>query len=165
MTRSVLADEVEVRRLVSIYASYVDDGDHARMGGLFAPGGRLVVYHQGGRPRVDEPLRQWEGEGFSRLIAALGKSYVRWAHMVGNHWALFDGDRAHGETYCLAMHLRDGDPQSEEVNLIRYWDDYVFTADGWRFAARHAVKQWGVIRPVNAGLHELDALLHGRPGA
>ena len=166
MSLSAVEDQVALRHLVSIYASYVDDGDAERMAGLFAPGGQLVVYNPGGRPRVDTPLRFWEGaEGFGRLIGALKAAYVRWYHFIGNHWVDVDGDRARGETYCIASHLREGQPQSEEVNLIRYWDDYVRTPAGWRFSARHCVRQWGGIRPLDSGLHEMDALLHGRPKA
>jgi hypothetical protein len=164
MSFSALEDDVALRKLVSVYCSYVDDGDAERMFSLFAPKGRLVVYTPGSKVGVDAPLRQWEGiEGFSKLIGALGKSYVRWVHFLGNHWVDIAGDRASGETYCIASHLRESpEGNFEEVNLIRYQDVYVRTSEGWCFETRNACQQWGTVRPVNAAKHELDAVIHGR---
>jgi hypothetical protein len=157
-------DHVACRRLADVYCSAVDDGDAPRMASLFHPVAKLVVYRPGDWPGTAEPLRQWDGEeGFSRLLSVLAESYERWVHFLGNHWVEIDGDRAAGEAYLLACHLRKtGDVEEEEVAVIRYKDFYVRTADGWRFSERNACRQWTTVRPVNAGQHEIDARLHGR---
>ena len=133
---------------------------------LFSADGSLVVYPPGTWPGDVEPLRRWDGrEGFARLLDVLAGSYVRWVHFLGNHWVEVDGDRAAGEAYLLARHLRAGEHgQEEEVAVIRYKDFYVRTTDGWRFAERNACRQWTTVRPVSAGQHEIDAVLHGRRG-
>jgi hypothetical protein len=157
-------DQVAMRRLADVYCSAVDDGDAAAMAALFAPGGRLVVYRPGDWPGAGEPLRRWDGiEGFTKLLAVLEQAYVRWVHFLGNHWVEVDGDRASGEAYLFACHLRtrgDG-AEEEEVAVIRYKDLYVRTSDGWRFEERNACRQWTTVRPLVAGTHEIDALLHG----
>ena len=87
-------------------------------------------------------------------------------HFLGNHWTEIDGDRAHGQTYLQACHLREREDRlEEEVAMIRYQDHYVKTADGWRFEERNACRQWTTVRPVTTGQHEIDAALHGRRGS
>ena len=163
MRPTALEDEVATRRLASVYCSAVDNGDAERMASLFVPDGRLVVYAPGCRPGSGEPLRHWQGAGdFARLISVLQQSYVRWVHFLGNHWVDIKGDRADGEAYLLACHLRDGTGgQEEEVAVIRYQDAYIRTRDGWRFEERNACRQWTTVRPVSDSRHEIDAVLHG----
>jgi hypothetical protein len=157
-------DQVATRRLCAIYCSVVDDGNAERMASLFVPNGRLVVYAPGSSPGSSAPLRRWEGiEGFRKLIATLGQSYVKWVHFLGNHWVEINGDLAEGEAYLLAHHLRDrANGQEEEVAIIRYRDRYVRTNDGWRFQERNAIRQWTTVRPVIGHQHEIDAVLHGK---
>jgi hypothetical protein len=157
-------DAAETRRLATLYCSAVDDGDAARMSALFQPPGRLLVYRPGDEPGQAEPLRRWEGEkDFARLISVLRDSYERWVHFLGNHWVEVDGDRAAGEAYLIAFHLRrhpDG-TEEEEVSIVRYQDSYVRTDEGWRFVERHARRQWTTVRPVSAERHVIDEALHG----
>lgn len=156
-------DCVATRQLASIYCSAVDDGNAERMASLFVPNGQLVVYPSGSIPGSAEPLRRWEGAaGFSKLIAVLGQSYLRWVHFLGNHWVEVNGDTAQGEAYLFACHLRAGDNgEEEEVAVIRYRDNYVRTADGWRFSERHAYRQWTTLHPIDVRRHVIDTALHG----
>jgi SnoaL-like domain len=158
-------DQVALRRLASVYCTYVDDGDAQRMASLFVPGGRLVVYPPGARPGAGKSLRSWEGvEGFRKLIAVLGQSYLRWVHFLGNHWVDINGAHAAGEAYLLACHLRNGARgQEEEVAVIRYKDIYMRMSEGWRFRERNAYRQWTTVRPIDAGRHEIDAVLQAKP--
>ena len=158
-------DQLEMRRLADVYCSAVDDGDAARMGGLFVPDGELVVFRPGQWPGENvEPLRRWQGvEGFTRLLGVLADSYVRWVHFLGNHWVEADGDEAHGEAYLQACHLRekrDGSHE-QEIAVIRYKDFYVRTEAGWRFRERNACRQWTTVLPVSSERHEIDVALHG----
>ena len=169
LSETVPASEVltaaALRRLADVYCSAVDDGDANLMGSLFVPDGRLVVYEPGASPGHGEPLRSWDVEGLHRLLEVLRTSYIRWMHFLGNHWVKVDGDRAVGETYLQACHLRDRDGHlEEEVAMIRYHDGYRRLADGWRFEVRNVYRQWTTIRPVAGGQHEIDAVLHGRDG-
>lgn len=160
---SDIEDWVALRRLADVYCSAVDDGDAARMQALFVPDGHLTVYAEGADPREDEPMRRWDVAGLQQLIQVLQDSYVRWVHFLGNHWAEVDRDRAAGETYLLARHLRErSHGHEEEVAVIRYADTYVRTPAGWRFEDRNVRRQWTTVRPVGASQHDIDAVLHGR---
>jgi hypothetical protein len=160
-----LEDHAAMRRLADVYCSAVDDGNAELMASLFADGGRLVVYRPGEWPGTAEPLRRWDGiEGFRKLLSVLEQAYVRWVHFLGNHWVEVDGDRASGEAYLFACHLRTGadGAEEEEVAVIRYKDFYVRTPDGWRFEERNACRQWTTVRPLTPSTHEIDSLIHGR---
>ena len=151
------------RQLASVYCSAVDDGDPERVVSLFVPGGGLSVYGRG----KDTPMARLCGvDDFRRLTDALARSYVRWVHFLGNHWVESDGETAEGETYLMACHLRDVDgTHVEEVAVLRYRDEYVRTADGWRFAERHARRQWTSGRPLGETRHAIDAAMGPpRPG-
>jgi hypothetical protein len=163
---SEFEDGVALRRLADVYCSAVDDGDAERMASLFTADGRLVVYPPGTWPGEAAPLRRWDGiEGFRRLLSVLERTYIRWVHFLGNHWTEVAGERAEGEAYLLACHLRAGSGgEEEEVAVIRYKDLYVRTEAGWRFQERNACRQWTTIRPVSAGRHEIDSVLHGPKG-
>ena len=156
-------DHVAMRDLAARYCSAVDDGDAARMAGLFVPEGRLIVYPAGTRPGDEVlPLREWRGvTGFARLIGILSDTYLRWVHFLGNHWVDIGGDRAAGEAYLFACHLRQGADgrEEEEVAIIRYRDRYVRTEGEWRFETRRAYRQWTTVRPIDSGSHEIDVAL------
>jgi len=158
-----LEDSVATRHLASVYCGAVDDGNAERMSSLFVPDGQLIVYPAGSLPGASEPLRSWTGpSGFSKLLSVLSQSYLRWVHFLGNHWVEVNGDSARGEAYLFACHLReDTNGQKEEVALIRYRDNYVRTADGWRFSERHAYRQWTTLRGIDTGEHSIDTVMHG----
>jgi hypothetical protein len=163
---SSIEGTVALRRLADVYCTAVDDGDADLMGSLFVPEGELVVYEPGARPGHGEPLRRWDVDGSHRLIAVWGDSYLRWVHFLRSHWTEIDGDRAPGQAYLQACHLRERDgAMEEEVAIIRYRDSYVRMPEGWRFVQRNACRQWTTVRPVSTGQHDIDAAIHGRRDA
>jgi len=154
-----MSDLLEIRALADRYASAVDDGDLERMASLFAPGGSLRVFAPGGA----EPLKELPvPDGVAVLLRSLAECYVRWVHIVPNHWAQLDagGTTGSGETYTMAFHLleRDG-ALIEEMQFVRYRDAFIRLDDGWRFARRDAFRQWTNIRPVDPGRFALDAVM------
>ena len=64
----------------------------------------------------------------------------------------------------MAHHLLPGDPAERSlVMLIRYWDEYALTADGWRFTSRCAEQCWQEIHAASrSGLEEPE---RGGPSA
>ena len=151
------ADLLEVRGLVDRYCSAVGDRDAERLGALFVPGGRLVVYVPG---RADPVGELAAPEGFARLVAALREAYERTFHFVGNHYADVDAAAASGETYCVAFHLRQTEAgREEETALVRYRDRFARTEKGWRFERRDAYRQWTDVRPLHARRHAVDRVM------
>lgn len=60
-----------------------------------------------------------------------------------------DGDRAHGESYCLAHHISFGADAERTITIasIRYLDEFVKQDGAWLFAERRLMVDWTETRP------------------
>jgi len=132
-----------VRELAHRYAAAVDDRDFPAVAGLFAPDGVLAVP----RPpkRLDPVLEHVGPAGVLEAMAALAGVPRTFHAVVG---AVYDGTR--GRIACVAHHVLPGDPVTDLVWHLRYLDDYVETADGWRFARREVHVDLVERRPLEA---------------
>jgi hypothetical protein len=64
-------------------------------------------------------------------------------HFNGQSTITLDGDRATGESYCIAHHLFDEDGERMlMVAWLRYGDTFVKRDGGWRFAVRELFVEW-----------------------
>jgi hypothetical protein len=119
-----------VRDLAHRYAAAVDDRDFTAVAALFAPNGVLVTARP---PKVLDPVDEHVGpEGVLAAMGALSAVPRTFHAVVG---AVYDGTC--GRIACEAHHLvPTGDTVTDHVWLVRYLDDYVETAEGWRFARR-----------------------------
>ncbi|HKN89277.1 MAG TPA: nuclear transport factor 2 family protein [Acidimicrobiia bacterium] len=70
-------------------------------------------------------------------------------HFNGQSTVSVDGDRATGESYCLAHHLsKDEDGQrTMMIASIRYLDEFVKQDGDWLFAERRLMVDWTETRP------------------
>jgi SnoaL-like protein len=61
----------------------------------------------------------------------------------------YDGDRATGESYCLAHHLKVGEDGQRTLMVasIRYLDEFVKQNGQWFFAERKLMVNWIDTRP------------------
>jgi hypothetical protein len=120
-----------VRDLAHRYAAAVDDRDFPAVAALFAPDAVLVTPRP---PKVLDPVDEHVGpEGVLAAMSALAGVPRTFHAVVG---AVYDGTR--GRVTCEAHHLTqaaDG-TVTDHVWLVRYLDDYVEAAEGWRFARR-----------------------------
>jgi catechol 2,3-dioxygenase-like lactoylglutathione lyase family enzyme len=143
---SAADDQLELRRLLDVYAAAVDDRDGAAMAALFVADGRLLVYEAD----TGELSHAYRGRAeLAQVAAEMERFYVRTFHFVGNFVCDLDGDRATGTPYCVAHHLRD-DGRGPQVLVmpVRYRDAYVRTPDGWRFEERVCTVLWRERRPA-----------------
>ena len=88
--------------------------------------------------------------------------YVATMHFNGQSTVSLDGDRATGESYCLAHHLsvaEDGQ-RTLMVASIRYLDEFVKQDGQWLFAERRLMVNWIDTRP-SAALPTLAAAQTG----
>ena len=145
-----LADRLAIRALVDRYARAADRVDGAAAAALFTESGALRIFERG----TADPVRERLGrEAIATAFAGLSRYEVT-LHVVANHLVDLDGDRATGETYCLAHHVRtigegaDAHP-SDHVMAIRYLDSYERTSEGWRIAQRHLQLEFTEERPVS----------------
>ena len=142
-------DRAELRDLVEAYARFADRIDNEALAGLFAPDGELRIFERGN----PEPVRQRIGRAeIAEAIKGLSRYDVT-MHTVGNHYVELDGDRASGETYCRACHVRpveDGEADAREnyVMNIRYLDEYVRLPEGWRIATRELQVEFTEVFPI-----------------
>lgn len=128
------ADEAALRRLAYLYAQAFDGNDGELLAAIFTPDGR-----------IEAPNGRFEGEAALRGAPAIvAGRYLRTFHAVLNQLCEVAGDRAAAVTYGIARHLLPapgGGFFCREMTL-RYVDDCVRTADGWRFARRQLRLDW-----------------------
>lgn len=129
-----VADRLAISDLVHGYAQALDRRDPDGAARLFDEDGTFVAYVT---PGATEPLvtRRGRADVTEGLRGVLG--YRATTHTIGTHLAAVDGDRATGETRCIAYHVR-GEARSESLLVwhISYFDTYVRRPDGWRIGER-----------------------------
>jgi ketosteroid isomerase-like protein len=138
----IARDALAIRGLCDRYAFAVDAGDTTALMSLFTSDGHLVSNYGGG---------EWHFHGREELaqvvVGAKGIAPTT-MHLVGNHRAEIDGDKATGLTYCIANHLRD---DSNLVQMVRYLDRYTRDSDGeWLIADRRVDILWTETHPVDS---------------
>ena len=136
-----LADHAAIRELVDAWAHCADRRLARRQAELFTSDGTVVVY--AGDPTSSEPAQRVTGHDELAAAFRVLDGYDVTSHVNGQSTVILDGDRASGESYCLAHHVWVEDGQRMlMVMSIRYLDSWVRTPDGWRFAERTLVTDW-----------------------
>ena len=76
-------------------------------------------------------------------------TYTTTTHFNGQSTVVLDGDRATGESYCLAHHLSTGEDGQRTLMIasIRYLDEIVKQNGDWLFAERRLMVDWTETRP------------------
>ena len=140
------ADRMAIRELVDAYAHCADRRDARGQMDLFTEDTRFLVYYD---PASDQPSQELHGrESLAPVFADLNQ-YAATMHFNGQSTVSLDGDRAAGESYCLAHHLTvTGDGQRTlMVASIRYLDQFVRQDGQWLFAERRLMVNWIDTRP------------------
>src|SRR6201996_8796904 len=97
-----LADRVAIRELFDAYAHCADRRDAEGQKALFTEDTRFLVYMEG---EGSEPTQELEGrEALTPVFADLNR-YEATTHFNGQSTIALAGERATGESYCLAHHL------------------------------------------------------------
>ena len=137
----ITADRLAIRELVDAWARHADRREPERQAALFTEDGRVTVYM--GQPETTEAVQVLTGR--AELAAAFDalRSYDATTHFNGQHTATVDGDRATGETYCLAYHLwSSGGQRTLMIMSIRYLDAFIRQDGKWLFAERQLITDW-----------------------
>ena len=136
-----------LRRVVERYAQGVDRRDPHAVAALFTEDGALEIYD--GDPDTIEPQRVRRGrEEIATALERLDRYEVT-THFLGQQSVDLDGDRARGETYCLAHHLYTADGvRRDHVLSIRYLDDFRREDSEWLIARRRLAIDWSDERTV-----------------
>lgn len=148
-------DELAIRDLAFRYARIVDRRVYDEIPQVFMPDCELagVGFRMQGHAELDAGLRKIE-------------MYSATQHCVHNQATRVEGDRASGEFYCVAYHIheRDGVPYKLDMG-IRYEDQYVRTAEGWRIARRTLVLIWQQDLPLDLSVAAIARPAPARAGA
>jgi hypothetical protein len=140
-----LEDRAALGELVAAYARAADRRQAEESAALFVEDGSYTIVDGDAEP-ITVAGRERMARGFARL-----SRYESTFHHVGQQSLVLDGDRATGETYCLAHHVERADNGSRSVMImhIRYQDSYVRTPQGWRFEQRVLMVDWRETRPLD----------------
>jgi hypothetical protein len=137
-------DREALRQLAWDYAACVDRGDADGLLKLFTAGGLVGS--------ADPNVPAFAGEaGLRRMIAQVGRAFVKTMHNVFNH--TFTGDdeaEVGGETTCIASHILDDGAGGWKIfdMALRYANRYAKVDGAWCFAERRLTVEWVETRPV-----------------
>jgi hypothetical protein len=142
------ADRLAIRELVDAYAFCADSRDAEGQKALFTDDTHFVVHMAGEGSQATDDLRG--RESLTPVFANLN-AYEATMHFNGQSTVELDGDRATGETYCLAHHVSSDDGERTlMIAAIRYQDTFVRTDGTWRFAERRLYVRWTETRTLEA---------------
>jgi len=135
------ADRLAIRELVEAYAHCADRRDAKGQMALFTPDAHFVVYMNAKDPTPTQELRS--RDALAPVFADLNQ-YAATMHFVGQSTILtLEADRATGEAYTLAHHLRIADgKRGLMIAALRYTDTFVKTEGAWLFAERLLFVDW-----------------------
>src|SRR5579859_4525093 len=143
------ADRLAIRELVDAYAHCADRRDATGQMALFTEDTRFLVFYD---LTSAQPSQELHGrESLAPVFDDLNQ-YAATMHFNGQSTVSLNGDRAAGESYCLAHHLtitEDGQ-RTLMVASIRYLDEFVKQDGQWLFAERRLMVNWIDTRPSRA---------------
>jgi ketosteroid isomerase-like protein len=139
------SDRLAIRELVDAYAHCADRRDANGQKSLFTEDTHYVVYMDG---QGSEATYALDGrEALTPVFDDLNR-YQATMHFNGQSTITLEGDRASGESYCIAHHLfTDGGQRKLMVAWLRYRDTFVKVNGGWLFAERNLYVDWTETRP------------------
>ena len=145
ITLTELADRLAIRELFDAYAHCADRRLAEEQKSLFTEDTRFVVYMDG---QGSEPTQVLDGrEALTPVFEDLNR-YEATQHFNGQSTISLDGDRATGESYCIAHHLfHDAGERKLMIAHLRYGDTFVKLDGAWLFAARNLYVDWTETKP------------------
>jgi hypothetical protein len=145
VTPSEQADRLAIRELVDAYAHCADRRDADGQKALFTEDTHFVVYMDG---QGTEPTQVLNGrQALTPVFDDLNR-YQATMHFNGQSTVALDGDRATGETYCIAHHLSTTDGErTVMLAFLRYADTFKKVDRAWLFAERNLYVDWIETRP------------------
>ena len=141
------ADRLAIRELVDAYAHCADRRDAEGQKALFTEDTHFVVYMEG---QGSEPTQVLDGrEALTPVFDDLNR-YEATMHFNSQSTVALDGDRATGESYCIAHHLfTDEGERTLMVAWLRYGDTFVKRDGAWLFAERTLYVDWTETRSLH----------------
>ena len=141
------ADRLQIRELVDAYAHCADRRDAKGQMSLFTKDTHLVVFTDA---RSEKPSMEFNRrEDLEPAFEELNKYEVT-THFNGQSTIVLDGDRATGETYCIAHHVSASEgKRTLFIASIRYYDVFAKVEGKWLIAERKLMVDWTDTRLIN----------------
>ena len=134
------ADRLAIRELIDAYAHCADRRDATGQMALFTEDTAFHVFMDSGS---SEPTYVLHGRHALAPVFADLNQYQATTHFNGQSTIRLDGDRATGESYCIAHHLTlKGEKRTLMLASIRYLDQFVKLDGAWLFAERRLIVDW-----------------------
>ena len=134
-----VADRLAIRELVDAYADCADRRNAKGQMALFTKDTAFHVFMDSKSPEATYVLH---GREAAPVFADLNQ-YQATTHFNGQSTVRLEGDRATGESYCIAYHLTvDGEKRTLMLASIRYLDHFVQQGGVWLFAERKLMVDW-----------------------
>ena len=148
ITSQEAADRLAIRELIDAYAHCADSRDAKGQMALFTSDTLFLVFMDS---RAKEPSQELRGREALAPVFDNLNVYEATTHFNGQSTVRVDGNRATGETYCLAHHVSTEDGRrSLMIASIRYLDIFAKHNDEWLFAERKLMVDWTETRPLAA---------------
>jgi hypothetical protein len=144
---SEATDRLEIRELVDAYAHCADRRDAKGQMSLFTKDTHFLVFTDA---RSEKPSMEFNRrEDLEPAFGELNKYEVT-THFNGQSTVVLDGDRATGETYCIAHHVYTSEgKRTLFIASIRYYDVFAKVEGKWLIAERKLIFDWTDTRPIN----------------
>ena len=141
LTTQEMADRLAIRELIEAYAHCADRRDAEGQMSLFTPDTHFVVFMNANDPRPAQELNS--RAALAPVFAELNK-YDATTHFIGQSTIFtLTGDKATGETYCLAHHVTvEGETRRLMVASLRYLDTFSKMDGRWYFEERVLYVDW-----------------------
>jgi SnoaL-like domain len=138
------ADRLAIRELFDAYAHCADRRDAEGQKALFTEDTRFAVYMDG---EETEPTYVLHGrESLTPVFEDL-RQYQATTHFNGQSTVTIDGERASGESYTMAHHLRQTEGERTlMIAALRYLDTFVKIDAAWYFSERKLILDWSELR-------------------
>jgi SnoaL-like domain len=145
ITPTEQAARLAIRELVDAYAHCADRRDAEGQKSLFTSDTHFVVYMDG---QGSQPTQVLDGrEALTPVFDDLNR-YEATMHFNGQSTITLTGERATGESYCVAHHLFTEDGERKlMIAWLRYGDTFVKLDGAWLFAERNLYVDWTETRP------------------
>jgi hypothetical protein len=141
------ADRLKIRELVDAYAHCADRRDAKGQMSLFTKDTHFVVFMDARSQKPSIELNRQED--LVPVFDELNKYEVT-THFMGQSTIVIDGDRATGETYCIAHHVSSTKgKRTLFIASLRYYDVLAKVEGKWLFAERKLMVDWTDTRPIN----------------
>lgn len=133
-------DRLQISNLIAAYAHCADRRDTSGQMSLFTEDSHFVVFMD---PKSNKPSMEFNRrEDLAPVFDELNKYEVT-THFIGQSTVILDGERATGETYCIAHHVSESEGKRILfIASIRYYDVYTKIEEKWHFAERKLIVDW-----------------------